>query len=151
MSVNTQRRPAVGGTAERQEQNTNCVHNTTNDANCQALLLDVLQIGAENAISGKQLSKLLGLRGRRDLQRLIADARAGGSLICATSKGYFLPQAGEAGRDEVAAFVAFVDSKAAATFRSANAARRFLSELVPGQTTITPGAEIGGGDNGEET
>ena len=47
MSVNTQRRPAVGGTAERQEQNINGVHNTTNDANCQALLLDVLQIGAE--------------------------------------------------------------------------------------------------------
>lgn len=115
----------------------------------QIEILDFLPIGAENAISGPKLVEMIGLADRRELQRLISDKRKHGAIICANSHGYFIPGLGETGRDEIASFVAFVDMKAAATFRSADSARRFLRELIPGQETVTP-ARTGGDNNGEE-
>lgn len=53
----------------------------------QSTILDFLPIGAENAISGPKLAELLGLTDRRELQRLIANERRHGAIVCANSQG----------------------------------------------------------------
>lgn len=150
MSVNTQRRPAVEVPAERLQSNTNCVHNTTTERDCQARLMDVLQVGSENATSTAALLALTGITNRRELRRIVSKAREGGAVILSDSRGYWIPSADRQGQEEAAAFVEMMTGKGIATLRAADSARQFLRRNLPGQITVTS-AETGGGDDGEET
>ena len=149
MSLNMQRRPAVVVPAERQQNSTNCVHSTTVERDCQARLMDVLQVGSENATSTAALLTLIGISNRRELRRIVSKAREGGAVILSDCRGYWIPSADKQGQEEAAAFVESITAKGIATLRAADSARQFLRRNLPGQITVT-GAEIGGGDNGEE-
>lgn len=149
MSVNTQRRPAVEVPAERQQNNTNCVHSTTTERDCQARLMDALQVGGDNATSTAALLTLTGITNRRELRRIVSKAREGGAVILSDSRGYWLPSDDQRGQEEAAAFVESITAKGIATLRAADSARQFLRRNLPGQITVTS-AKIGGGDNGKE-
>ncbi len=146
MYPETQRRPAVEVPAERQDQNTIRVQTTTDAPSCQALLLDCLYPGAENAIPSKDLLTMIGLTNTRELRRVVADARRAGAVILSDRSGYYLPSDGEQGQQEAADFLRMIEAKAAATFQAGDSARRFLRAVIPGQTTVTTGTENGGGD-----
>ena len=146
MSMNDKRRLPAGEPGRRHE--TNCYRNgSTSLSDCQARLIDALGVGAEHATKTTDLLRMTDIQTPRELRHIVATLRKSGALILANGDGYFLPGPGEAGRDEVAAFVRYVDGKAAATFRAADAARKYLRDVIPGQQTFTTAA--GGEDDAE--
>lgn len=147
MNLETQKRPAAEVTAEHQDKNTLRVHDTTTELDCQARLMDALQIGAENATSTAALLALTGISNRRELRRIVAKAREGGAVILSDCRGYWIPSEDRRGQEEAAAFVELMTNKGVATLRAADSARQFLRRDLPGQITVT-GAETGGGDDG---
>ena len=140
MNHKTQKRPAVVVPAERQQNNTNCVHSTTTERDCQARLMDALQVGSENATSTAALLALTGISNPRELRRVVSNAREGGAVILSDSRGYWLPSDDRRGQEEAAAFVEMMTAKGIATLRAADSARQFLRRNLPGQITVT-GAE----------
>lgn len=148
MSFENQRRPAAVATVERLHRKTRIEqdNNSMVSKSCQGDLIEYLFPGAENATGGGELVKLLGLSSRRELQRIVADARRSGAVVLANSRGYYLPGPGEQGQAEVADFAEFIACKAASVYQAGESARRYLRENVPGQITMTTAAEIGGGD-----
>lgn len=149
MNLKTQKRPAAEVTAERQDKNTLRVHDTTTELDCQARLMDALQIGGDNATSTAALLTLTGISSPRELRRIVANAREGGAVILSDQRGYWLPSDDRQGQAEAAAFVELMTGKGIATLRAADSARQFLRRNLPGQITVTS-AKIGGGDDGEE-
>ena len=100
------------------------------------MISDFLRPGKQNAQTMAQLMEKTGLR-RRDIQRLIQDERAAGALILSDTErpgGYYLP----GNREELAAFVKHMDSRARSAMLSCQAARRRLRELdaAEGQVTL---------------
>ena len=94
--------------------------------------------GEENALSPKELIALCGIRSTRERRIVIAREREEGALILSTCRhrgGYFLPSEGEAGRKEIAAFVATLDARSINTQRALKTARRALA-LLDGQLTL---------------
>lgn len=95
--------------------------------------------GAENALQTAELMDALGLRDRRQLRLLIERERAEGALILSTVKGrggYFLPSADPfRAREEIAAFIKTVHSRAVNSQRALRAARRALRQCA-GQLEI---------------
>ena len=88
--------------------------------------------GEANAVCTAQLVALTGYRSSRELQKEIERERAAGALILSRSGdggGYFLPDTGEAGKREIAAFVRTVNARAVNSLRTLKAARRALAEL----------------------
>ena len=58
-------------------------------------ITDYLLVGEENAITAKELTKLLGAYSIREVTELIHQARIQGEVICSATgghKGYFLPR-----------------------------------------------------------
>ena len=76
-----------------------------NQARKQGLVERNLHKGAENAITGSDLVKIIGCRSTRYLQTMISIERKNGALILSSSNGYFLPDDGEKGREEIQQFV----------------------------------------------
>ena len=116
------------------------ISNSDNTTNCSSgqMVFDLLPCGEINAIATKNLVKLVGCKTARDLQNRIAAEREQGYLILSTCRnggGYFRPTDGEIGQQEVARFVATLQSRAANTFRVLKAARRYLS-CVEGQMDL---------------
>ena len=95
--------------------------------------------GAENAISTKELQRWTGL-GVRDLRAQVAREREAGALILSRGEGgYFLPDDGEKGRDELRRFVVLMQSEAINTYRATLTAqeelkRQIMEELEDGET-----------------
>ena len=136
-----QSRPTAG-TMERQTQTIDLSQHTISGAGCQGRpVLDFIPVGPENAITGRQLSRLMGLSGR-EIRRRIAEARAAGSIILTDGAGgYYLPSDnGQRGRDEVKAWLDRITSKGVSTIQAGNSARLWLRNVLPGQQ------RIGGGD-----
>lgn len=104
----------------------------------QGFIESLLLEGEENAIPSSQLVKMGQFKSVRELQALIAREREAGALILSTCRGgggYFLPSAGEAGKREIAAFVATLRARALNTLRALKTAREAL-ESVEGQVTL---------------
>lgn len=99
---------------------------------------DFLLKGAENARSKETMLRLTGCSSTRELNRLIELERDQGVIILANTKapgGYFLPDDGEKGREEMRHFVADLRAKGLSTLR---AARPAINELrkIDGQQVI---------------
>lgn len=95
-----------------------------------------LKKGAENALSTTELVQLVGCSTPRRLQMLIAFERDGGELILSsTSGGYFLPDDGEKGIQEIQRFVYQLRARAINTLRAAAAAKRQI-RVLEGQVEI---------------
>ena len=66
------------------------------DAKKACRIADVLQYGEENAVPGRYLVKLLGLKDSRELTKIIERERRAGVPICAstsgTHPGYYLAE-----------------------------------------------------------
>lgn len=93
-------------------------------------IAELLPVGAENAVSSRSLAQMVGCGDVRQLQMMISKERERGALILSTtSGGYFLPDTGQKGRQEIAAFVAALHSRAINTLKAAAAARKALAVL----------------------
>ena len=132
-------RPPVKRTGRRQEQEVTPIWSGRAPA---GYFESILLRGAENAVSTADLLELTGIRTARRLRMAVASEREAGSVILSNADGYFLPDYGEKGHQEIARFIATITAKGAATLKAADSARAFLAAL-PGQL------EIGGGTNGE--
>ena len=104
--------------------------------------------GVGNALQAAALVDALGLKDKRQLRLMIERERAEGALILSTVKGrggYFLPSADPfRAREEIAAFVQTVHSRAVNSQRALRAARRALRQCA-GQLEIN---DRGGEKNG---
>lgn len=93
----------------------------------------LLPHGAENAISTEQLLHLTGIRHSRALQDIIAAEREHGALILSASKGgYFKPDDGDKGQQEIADFIHTLHARAISTLKALSAARKALG-VIDGQ------------------
>lgn len=114
-------------------------HSNTVAAGRQAGFVErLLPHGAAHAIPTAALVALCGFRSARELQRQIERERMTGALILSRSGdggGYYLPDDGEAGRREIAAFVRTVNARAVNSLRTLQTARRALKQL-DGQTAM---------------
>ena len=101
-------------------------------------IFDALPVGAENAITGPELAKRLGLNSTRHLRQAVEKARGEGQLILSSFEkpsGYFRPRPGEAGRREMEAFYYSQRAHAIAILRRLKATREALG-ILPGQLEI---------------
>ena len=128
--------------ASQQEQLFPLPDSTTQSGTAQRFFQNILPKGAENAIKTTELCQMMGIRDARALRKMISDERALGAVVLSCDGGYFLPDDGEKGRREAAAFIATVTAKGANTIRAVRSAQAFLDGL-PGQI------EIGGYVDGE--
>lgn len=128
--------------ASQQEQLFPLHDSTTRSGTAQSFFQNILPKGAENAIKTAELCRMMGIKDPRALRKMISDERALGAVILSSDTGYFLPDDGEKGRREAAAFIATVTAKGANTIRAVRSAQAFLDGL-PGQI------EIGGYADGE--
>lgn len=123
---------------------------STNDFNTaagerQGFVEALLPRGEKNAVRTAQLVALTGYRGARELQKQIEAERKHGALILSkggSGGGYYLPDNGEAGRREIAAFVRTVNARAVNSLKMLKAARRALKQ-IDGQQQITEVREDG--------
>ena len=137
-------RPAVGA-AEQAIKKEILEQTSLSSENCttiqprrQGFIESLLLEGEENAIPSNQLVKMGQFKSVRELQAQVAREREAGALILSTCRGgagYFLPSAGEAGKREIAAFVATLRARALNTLRALKTAREAL-ESVEGQVTL---------------
>lgn len=104
----------------------------------QGFVESLLLQGEENALPSSELVRLTGFRSVRELQNEIAHEREAGAVILSTCRnggGYFLPSPGDAGKHEIAAFVATLQARALNTLRVLKTAREAL-ESLDGQVSI---------------
>ncbi len=128
--------------ASQQEQLFPLHNSTISRGTAQGFFQSILPKGAENAIKTAELCRMMGIKDARALRKMISDERALGAVVLSCDGGYFLPDDGEKGRREAAAFIATVTAKGANTIRAVRSAQAFLDGL-PGQI------EIGGYVDGE--
>jgi hypothetical protein len=83
-----------------------------------------------------ELLQRTGLESVRELQKVIAQERAGGALILSNSRaGYFLPADGPKGQLEIAEFIGVLRSRAINTLKALKAAKAAL-EVCDTQLTL---------------
>ena len=100
---------------------------------------DVLQCGAENALSTAELLSLTGHANVRRLQAQIADERNRGALILSSAKGgYYLPSDDpEQAKTEIAAYIRTLRGRALSTLKVLKAANRAIKSVD--EQTALPG------------
>ena len=94
---------------------------------------DALRYGRENAISSKELARILGFRLVRDLQKAVERERAAGAVILSdtTGGGYFLSNDPE----ELQRFTRTLYTRARNTMKAAESAQRAL-DAAQGQLRV---------------
>lgn len=103
-----------------------------------------LKQGEENAISTAEL-KALAHCGTRELRQKVSNERASGvPILTRPQGGYYLPSAGQKGRDEIERNRAFLMAKGVGTLR---AAHNVLPHAIEGQEQIKEAAEYGTAEN----
>lgn len=128
-------RPLLEQETGQAKSNISISDNTTNCSSGQTVF-DLLPCGENNAVSSKELAKMVGATSVRELQSMIASERDSGSLILSSCKGgYFRPQDGAAGQAEISRFIGTLRSRALNTLAAIRAARKAL-EGVAGQFTL---------------
>lgn len=95
----------------------------------QAKVAQYLGHGEGNALRAADLCNRVGYRSTRTLRAAIARERRAGIPILSSNAGYFLPDAGEKGQREAAAFCRSLRSSAVNVFRAASAAWKYLGVL----------------------
>lgn len=95
----------------------------------QAKVARYLGHGEGNALRAADLCNRVGYRSTRTLRAAIARERRAGIPILSSNAGYFLPDAGEKGQREAAAFCRSLRSSAVNVFRAASAAWKYLGVL----------------------
>lgn len=113
-------------------------HCTKGDNKTQGRIEKLLLHGEHNAIQTQTLVELTGLRSARQLQSEIERERLNGAMILSTVRrggGYFLPDCGERGRQEINDYIRTLTARASNTFRTLRAAKRALKKL-DGQQNI---------------
>lgn len=95
----------------------------------QAKVARYLGYGEENALRAAELCDKVGYRSTRELRTAVSQDRSADIPILATNAGYFLPDAGEKGQREAAAFYRSMRSRAVNVLRAASAARKYLGVL----------------------
>jgi len=109
---------------------------TTETTETQGFVTSFLSKGAENAMSTKDLLQLTGLPNARVLRQHIQHERGAGQvLLSSTNGGYYLPDDGTKGQQEIADCYRSMRSRAINTLRSAIVLRKAM-ESVEGQTTV---------------
>lgn len=112
---------------------------TTAQGKAQGRIAALLPQGESNAIQARQLAAMVGAPSVRALQTMISrECAATDALILSTSRnggGYFLPQQGAAGREEIQRYIGTLTARARHTFLRLRAARRALAR-IDGQTGI---------------
>lgn len=121
--------------ASQQEQLFPLHDSTTRSGTAQSFFQNILPKGAENAVKTAELCRMMGIKDARALRKMISDERALGAVVLSCDGGYFLPDDGEKGRLEAAAFIATVTAKGINTIRAVKSAQAFLDGL-PGQIEI---------------
>lgn len=114
------------------------IYYTTPTKRAQVSVFDRLPQGEENAVRSVDLARLCGCRSVRELQTQIALEREQGKIILSTCRhggGYFMPDSGETGRQEIAAFTRTLASRAINTLKAIKAANREL-KTIDGQVTF---------------
>lgn len=105
-----------------------------------ATLRNLGAVGAENAVSTRDLMAEMGLKDVRAFRSMIEDERNAGDLILANGRGLFLPDAGDKGREEVRRWIALMVARISGAARTLKAARGSLRR-IEGQTEISEDAE----------
>lgn len=98
----------------------------------------LLPQGEARAIPTVALVALCGYRSARELQKEVERERLAGALILSkggSGGGYFLPDDGDAGHREIAAFVRTVNARAVNSLRTLETARRAL-KAIDGQMAM---------------
>ena len=112
----------------------NSVH-TDQSGNSEFVIVELLPIGKENAISTKELVCLAGCNSSRDLQQRIAEERKAGAIILSSSSGgYYRP----ANRAEMMKFSKTLEKRAIYTLVALRSVRRAL-KVPEGQQLIEEG------------
>lgn len=126
----------IDGTEQTAEEKAiNSVHDSImNTAKSQGFIESYLHRGVENAISTAQLKLITGLDDRQ-IRKAVERERRAGVLILSCNSGYFLPQTGQAGQLEIAAFYRTAKAKAVSLLTSISVARKALGE-IDGQETF---------------
>ncbi len=89
------------------------------------MVAELLPTGKENAVKSQKLADLIGCKSIRELQQIIAEERAMGSVILSTSQnggGYFLPQ----NEMEVREFVQTLQNRGKHTLAALESAKAYL-------------------------
>lgn len=84
-------------------------------------IISYLHIGEENAVTGKELCKLLGLT-YRELTFQIRELRIKGEVICSSGVGYWLPS----NVDEVRHFCRHMTSRQNEIERAKQSAQKYI-------------------------
>ena len=137
MIQKNQSRPG-GETPERHTETIDREQHTIPGAGCQGRpVLDFIPVGPENAVTGRQLSRLMGLSGREIRRRIAVERAAGAIILTDGAGGYFQPtDNGQRGRAEVAAWLDRLEARGVSTLMAGNSARAWLKNELPGQTRI---------------
>lgn len=89
-----------------------------------------LTAGAENALSTQELMALLQCGSVRQLRQMVEDERRAGALILSgPGGGYFLPDTGQKGREELQRQVDITRARALAMLATSAPARKALRKL----------------------
>ncbi len=121
-----------------QAVNSSVFYTSTTGKGFQGRIASLLPAGEENAMRSSDIRAALGIKTTRQLQAEIEYERLHGALILSTCRnhgGYYLPSEGEAGRQEVTAFVRTVDAKAVHAPRSLRTFRQAL-KITGGQLEL---------------
>lgn len=93
----------------------------------------ILPKGKKRAMSTPELTRFMGFKNSRDLQKDIAASRAEGQIICSSTKGgYYIPET----QEEIQAFINTMESRAKGIFVSLRSARAALRQLE-GQISLS--------------
>lgn len=110
-------------------------------------ILSLLLEGEENALSASELTQLAGFKNERSLRQAV-DRERENSLILASDRGYFRPQSGDKGLQEIRAFVRRMDSRMRSNRQTIRACKRALKAAEKAQLPGQGNFFDGGGGNG---
>lgn len=99
-----------------------------------AALLRLGAVGAENAVTTKELMRSMELKSEREFRELVETERNAGGLILANGRGVFLPADGEQGREEIRRWIKLTTARIAGAARTLKAARGALRRIEGQQT-----------------
>ncbi len=87
-------------------------------------IIDFLAVGAENAVTGKELAKMLNCH-ERDITMSINALRKSGVLICSNGSGFFLPK----GDEDIKNFIRQMRSRITDMEKALKPAEDYLKEV----------------------
>ena len=90
----------------------------------RAKIIDCLSVGAENAVTGKELANMLNCH-ERDITMSINALRKSGVLICSNGSGFFLPK----GDEDIKNFIRQMRSRITDMEKALKPAEDYLKEV----------------------